>query len=451
MKDTDITITSVEIEFVPYNFRAPLKFGGVVVEDMIDLNVTVRVKDRSGKEAQGFGSMPMSNLWAFPSKVLSFDETRQVMLDLAKEIQHVTESYDGYGHPIDINHELEPIYLKMAKSLSWEKELKQDIPKLCTLVTASPFDAAIHDAYGKLLGLNCFSTYSPEHMTNDLSHYLNEEFAGEYLDQYVSKTAIPDIPLYHLVGALDPLTDEDIQNRINDGLPETLPEWITTDGLTHLKIKLNGGNLEWDVNRIAEIDRVTEETQSIRGVDTWHYSLDFNERCENVEYLIEFLNQIKEKAPKATERVQYIEQPTARDLRAHPGNKMHKAAEIKPVVIDESLEDFETLLLAREQGYSGVALKACKGQSQSLLMAAAAQKYNMFLCVQDLTCPGASFLHSVSLAVHIPGIAAIEGNGRQYCPAANEGWRDRFPTIFNVNEGKLGTSCLDGIGLGIVS
>jgi hypothetical protein len=96
---------------------------------------------------------------------------------------------------------------------------------------------------------------------------------------------------------------------------------------------------------------------------------------------------------------------------------MHAAARIKPVVIDESLVDLESLLLAREQGYSGVALKACKGQTEALLMGAAAQKYNLFLCVQDLTCVGASFLHSASVAARIPTVAAIEGNGRQYCPA----------------------------------
>ena len=43
----------------------------------------------------------------------------------------------------------------------------------------------------------------------------------------------------------------------------------------------------------------------------------------------------------------------------------------------------------------------------------------MFLCVQDLTCPGASLIHSAGLAAHVPGVAAIEANGRQYCPAAN--------------------------------
>ena len=138
---------------------------------------------------------------------------------------------------------------------------------------------------------------------------------------------------------------------------------------------------------------------------------------------------------------------------------MHRAAKIKPVVIDESLLDLESLQLSRELGYSGVALKACKGHSEALLMGAAAQKYGMFLCVQDLTCPGASFLHSASLSARIPTIAAIEGNARQYCPVANRGWADRFPGHVPGNRwhaghgrtGRSGTRFLIRIGCGNIS
>jgi cysteine sulfinate desulfinase/cysteine desulfurase-like protein len=80
---------------------------------------------------------------------------------------------------------------------------------------------------------------------------------------------------------------------------------------------------------------------------------------------------VKERAPLAYERLQYLEQPTSRDLKANPDKRMHEAAKIKPVVIDEALVDFESLQLSRELGYSGVALKACKGQTEALLMGAA--------------------------------------------------------------------------------
>ena len=129
---------------------------------------------------------------------------------------------------------------------------------------------------------------------------------------------------------------------------------------------------------------------------------------------------------------------------------MHEAAKLRPVVIDESLLDLESLLLAREMGYTGAALKACKGQSQSLLMAAAARKYGMFLCVQDLTCPGASLIHSAGLAAHVPGVAAIEANARQYVPAANRPWAERFPGIFHITDGTMETGLLTGPGLGAV-
>jgi len=93
-------------------------------------------------------------------------------------------------------------------------------------------------------------------------------------------------------------------------------------------------------------------------------------------------------------------------------------------------------------------LKACKGQSQALLMGAAAQEYDMFLAVQDLTCPGASFLHSAGIAARVKGITAIEGNGRQFCPVANEDWREKFPSVFVISDGTIGTYVLTGNGLG---
>jgi L-alanine-DL-glutamate epimerase-like enolase superfamily enzyme len=256
------------------------------------------------------------------------------------------------------------------------------------------------------------------------------------------------MPLYHLVGALDPLTAAEVAAPVGDGLPETLAEWIPYNGLTHLKIKLAGDDLRWDVERTLAIERVAAEAQAARGCQSWHYSADFNEKCANVEYVLDYLAKVEEGSPAALRRLQYIEQPTHRDLRANPENRMHRAAKIKPVVIDESLVDLDSLMLSRELGYSGVALKACKGHTGALLMAAAAQKFGMFLCVQDLTCPGASFLHSASLAARIPGVAAIEGNGRQYCPSGNHGWAERFPSMFQITDGTLGTAALNGPGLG---
>ena len=184
------------------------------------------------------------------------------------------------------------------------------MPRLAQLVAASPLEAAIHDAYGKALGQNAYNLLGPEFVGRDLAAYLTAEFAGEYLDRYTLRDPKPTMPLYHLIGALDPLTDADISPRINDGLPETLSEWIAYNGLTHMKIKLAGDNLQWDVDRTLAVDRVATEAQAARGCTTWHYSADFNEKCANVEYVLDFLAKVGEQSPAALDRLQYIEQPT---------------------------------------------------------------------------------------------------------------------------------------------
>ena len=447
-KPTDIRILDVQYNFEEHQYRTPLKFGGVPTDHCVLFNVSMHVQTRDGNEAVGIGSMPLGNVWAFPPRYVPFEQSLAAMQQLAELAANATQACTLCAHPLELSEVLEPEFLQIADELSEYMELESAIPKLCTVVTTSPIDAAIHDAFGKANGINSYNGLDADFIQPDLSHFLDPQFTGKYLDQYTTRHPHPNMPLYHLIGALDPLTDADISERLDDGLPETLPEWIIADGLTHLKIKLNGDDLEWDVARVLAIDRITAETQAKRGIHTWHYSADFNETCQDVEYLLEFLNRIQDGDGHAFNRLAYIEQPTDRDLEAHPHNKMHKAAEIKPVVIDESLTDYETLLLARDQGYSGVALKACKGQSQALLMGAAAQEFGMFLAVQDLTCPGASFLHSAGLAARIRGVTAIEGNARQFCPRANDGWRDEYPEIFDIVDGTVGTQVLTYPGLG---
>ena len=447
-KPSDIRILNVELDSEAYPYRTPLKFGGVVTTHCKLMNVTVDVENGAGARASGFGSMPLGNAWSFPSQTVGFDDTMQAMVQLGERMVAYTRTYGDSGHPVDIMEDLELRFLELAAETGADLDLAEPVPKLCTLVTASPIDAALHDAFGKANRINAYDGLSDRWMNHDLARYLNEDFSGEYLDRYTLRNPTPRMPLYHLVGALDPLADADVDQRLDDGLPETLPEWIRADGLTHLKIKLNGDDLDWDVDRVRDIHAVTSRTQAERAVSDWAYSLDFNEQCRDVGYLLDFLAKIQERSGGALERVAYIEQPTARDLRANPGNRMHEAARIRPVVIDESLEDFESLLLARDLGYSGVALKTCKGQSQALLMGAAAEKYGMFLCVQDLTCPGASFLHSAGLAARVPSVTAIEGNARQYCPDANGVWADRFPEAFDITDGVVDTSRLTGFGLG---
>src|SRR5207253_4962513 len=102
-KSTDIVVENITYDFEDYRFRVPIKFGGVAVDRATLLNVHSVVRTVGGTVAKGFGSMPLGNVWSFPSKVLKFEQTLQAMKALVERIAKVTAAYKTAGHPIDIN------------------------------------------------------------------------------------------------------------------------------------------------------------------------------------------------------------------------------------------------------------------------------------------------------------------------------------------------------------
>ena len=126
---------------------------------------------------------------------------------------------------------------------------------------------------------------------------------------------------------------------------------------------------------------------------------------------------------------------------------MHEAAKLCPVVIDESLVDADSLLLARDLGWTGAVVKSPKGLSQMILMASLAGKEKIFLAGGDMSCPGAALIQTTNLQARVPTITSVEANARQYLPEANKPWESRFPGMFNVNDGMLRTAEVNGPGL----
>src|SRR6187402_524104 len=152
--------------------------------------------------------------------------------------------------------------------------------------------------------------------------------------------------------------------------------------------------------------------------------------------------------PAGFARIKYVEQPVARDLKAHPENRMHDAVKLCPAIIDESLIDVESLLLAQELGWSGAVLKSPKGLSNMLRIAAVAGKHGIFLGGGDMSCPGRALIQTAGLQARVPTITAVEANARQYLPQANQAWEKKFSGIFDVRDGFLQTQTLNRPGLG---
>lgn len=434
------------IEKVAYEkakFRTPLKFGASVCTELVMPVVTARISD-GPREGTGQGAMTLGNAWSFPAAL--HDQSLEAMLRLVESLAKDAQGLEG-GSIFEVSHKLEALALHLAENISRDMpSLPSPIPTLCSLVVCSAFDIAAFDAWGWMHHANTFTQLTTTAEGDDLSRWLNNDFKNFGLKRILPSKPVATLPLFHLVGGLDALTRADVATPIADGLPEHLEQWIEKDQLTHLKIKLRGDDAEWDYQRIIQVERIA--SAKVHGTPV--YSLDFNEKCKSGGALVELLTRLKQNCPRAFERVAYVEQPTSRDLADRPEDDMHEAAKLKPVVIDEALTDYAAFRRSRALGYSGVALKACKGIGPSLLMAAACRKEKLFLCVQDLTCPGLSLLASTSLAAWL-GVEAIEANARQFCPGANAEWAKRRPEVFTIRAGQVKTSGFGGEGLGFAA
>ena len=114
MKATNIRIDDVSFSFEDHRYRTPIKFGGTALDRVTILNVEVTVSMLAGKTSRGFGSMPLGNVWSFPSKTLTYDQTLAAMKTVVERVATIMRDCKETGHPIDLTWTLEHEYLRAA-------------------------------------------------------------------------------------------------------------------------------------------------------------------------------------------------------------------------------------------------------------------------------------------------------------------------------------------------
>ena len=446
--DTDIRILEVQPYYRQETAREPLKFGNVVVEECLFCHVRVRVENRQGHVADGWGAIFLMDMWGWPGPDASHPPREEAMRRLNTAFCQAAAGYKQVAHPIDIFLELEKDLTQMSRQACTGLDVAGSMPFLAALIAASPVDAAIHDAFGKVNGISTYDGYGKEFVAHDLSYYLGPVFRGKTIADYLRDHYLTHVPIFHLVGGLDTLRKADApDDERPDALPHSLEGWIERDGLICLKVKLRGRDMAWDLNRFQEVFRIAREIQARRGESELYLSADTNEQCESPAYMLEWLVKLREQDPQAFDALLYVEQPTERDLSAHRFD-FHALSKLKPVILDESLTSLDDFQLALELGWSGIALKTCKCQSSDLLFLAKAEEAGIPYTVQDLTNPGLALLQSVGLAARTHTIKGVEGNSRQYFPHISQPEAKVHPDIFRVEAGYVNTASLSGPGLG---
>ena len=335
------------------------------------------------------------------------------------------------GHPMEIGYEF------------LETQIPGEIPQLAELTCNAPFDLALHDAYGNLHGVPVYETYNAKYMNRDLASYFDDEqFKGLYPEDYFVKPG-KKLPVWHLVGGKDLLYPEErTGTEPDDGHPVMLDDWIKTDGLKCLKIKLRGNDEEWDYSRMIHVGRIALEL----GVD--HLSTDFNCMVVDPGYVNRILDRLLSEHPKIFNLILYVEQPFPYDLEKNRID-VHSCSARKPLFMDESAHDWRFVKMGRELGWTGVALKTCKTQTGALLSACWAKQHGMTLMVQDLTNPRLAMIPHVQLAAHIGTIMGVECNAMQFYPDASAAEAKVLSGLYVRRNGVVDLSALSGSGFGM--
>jgi L-alanine-DL-glutamate epimerase-like enolase superfamily enzyme len=428
-KPTDIRVRSTRLYFLPVQTRMPLKFGTEVTTSVTCARVCIRVEDAQGRSAEGWGETPLSVQWVWPS-ALPYEVRHDALEQFCVKLTKAWTKFDASGHPMELGADFHDQVLPdlMQKPMPW----------LAGLVCSSPFDLAIHDAFGQLLQRPTYSTYTAEFMNRDLAAFLGSPFKDKYPADFLIASPPTRLKAWHLVGGLDPLDPSDLTgNEPKDGYPVLLDEWVKRDGLKCLKIKLRGNDAAWDYDRILQVGR--------RPVD-W-LTTDFNCTVTDPAYVNNLLDRLRDEHPRTYGMLLYVEQPFPYDLERHRID-VHSVSARKPLFLDESAHDWKFVRLGRELGWTGVALKTCKTQTGALLSACWAKANGMTLMVQDLTNPMLAQISHVLLAAHTGTIMGVETNAMQFYPDASAAEAKIHPGLYRRTDGCVDLSTIRGSGFG---
>jgi len=410
-------VIDADVSFRKQPFARPLKLSSGTITEITEATATVTV-ELDGKRSTGKGCIYLSDLWAWPDPSRSHEERDRVLRGLSEKMSAQVPDWCGEpAHP-----------LELGLRLHHHSTTFREVPLLASALCASPLDAAIHDAVGIGLGKSAFQIYEQDAPVPSADHFFQGGSAIRAIRQSLRPGPLDAVPGCVLVGGLDDLGAE-------------FSEWAAR--FSQFKIKVAGQDPRQDARRVSEVFQRARAC----GQPSPLLSIDSNEGNPDAASVAEFLDALECLDPEAFENLLYLEQPTGRDI-TQAAFDWSAIARRKPVFLDEGLTSLDLLPLAKSQGWSGLALKTCKGHSFLLCSAAWALENGLQLTLQDLTNPGLAAVHSWLVAAHLPTINGIELNSPQFTPAANAAWLPEFEELFHPADGihRLGTPIPKGLG-----
>jgi hypothetical protein len=406
----EIRIHSVDVERYDLSTRMPFKYGIVTLTHLPHLFIRIEASV-SGQRVRGITADHLPPKWftKVPEKD-PIEEIEDMLMVIEKAGQHAqTIACDSVFY---FWHKL---YQQQAV---WATE--NHIPPLLAHFGTSLIERALIDA---------FCRYRKESFS-DLLHAnqfgiswdkLRPELAGFEVKDLLPPP-LKTITVRHTVGMVDFLFENEIskEERINDGLPQSLQACIAFYGVNHFKIKVNG-QLEQDMQRLESIEALFAQMK----LEQFAFSLDGNEQFKDVDSLANFWIAIQssKRMKSFFDHLLFIEQPFHRDiaLTEEIGTALHSWEDAPPIIIDESDATLDTMPRALELGYRGTSHKNCKGVFKGILNRATINLRNRkagneryLMSGEDLGNIGPIANHQDLVVQACLGNESVERNGHHY-------------------------------------
>src|SRR2546429_9583403 len=105
-KATDIRVVAARLYFIPIRNRMPLKFGSETVTSVTCARACVRVADRKGRTAEGWGETPLGVQWVWASK-LPYERRLERLTRFCVMLAEAWADFEEFGHPIEVGHDFQ--------------------------------------------------------------------------------------------------------------------------------------------------------------------------------------------------------------------------------------------------------------------------------------------------------------------------------------------------------
>lgn len=249
---------------------------------------------------------------------------------------------------------------------------------------------------------------------------LQPSLAGSAPRDWLPAAPPTEVFARHTVGLSDPMRPDEIaaDERVSDGLPQSLDACIRFYGLRHFKIKINGEAAR-DRDRLA---RMAAVFAAECGGD-FAFSLDGNESFHDVASFADYYRGLvaTPELRSLWPHLLYVEQPWHRSVALSPaiGDLARAWPDRPPIIIDESDAELSSLPAALTLGYAGTSHKNCKGffksvVNASLLARRRAAGQPAVLSGEDLANVGPVGLLQDLAAQAVLGVTSVERNGHHY-------------------------------------